>query len=195
MSNAFTYITLLSQSTVSQIGEILIALLWEEIETWKAYRTCEFNWFLNLQLHTSSFICFISSQLYMLKASQLRDPYHFNFPFFVWGNLRGRKWKTIITYRPILIHKFYWWVRIQGQSRKGWFSFSTALPQITQQLPFFLFCIQVLRGEGTSRNNVAYLLYFTREWVLMWVFFVHSFLISWLRDLRYPLLERKWKGS
>lgn len=122
-------------------------------ETWKAYRSWWVQLVLNLQLHTSSFYLLYFISVICLKHLNWGNfVYHFNFLSLCEATER-KKVKTIITYHQFSSMITYWWVRIQGQSRKGWFSFSTALPQITQQLSFFLFYIQVLRGKELQETK------------------------------------------
>lgn len=68
-------------------------------------------------------------------------------------------------------------------------------PNHTATIIFPLLCIQVLRRERTSRKKFACLLYPPREWVLIFVLFIHSFCSMTKRFLDTWLSRWKWKGS
>lgn len=110
----------------------------------------------------------------------------------IWQEERKR---TKITHTPIMVHTVSLMNRRNSYTDwKGLVLLLCILTPNNTATIIFLLCFQVLRGEGTSRKKkMGYLLYFTREWVLI-LGFVHSFFfVVWLKDLRYPAVTEEVK--
>lgn len=128
----------------------------------------------------------------MLKTSQLRDLYHYKVSFFVWGNLiEWKKRQRLKTQN--LFHKVSLMNRNSCIEWKGLVWLFSFLSQITQPLSFFFSAFKCWEGTSRKKKWVGYLLYFTREWVLI-LGFVHSFFfVAWLKDLRYLAVTEEVK--
>lgn len=129
----------------------------------------------------------------MLITSQLRDLCHYKVSFFVWGNLIEWK-KRQRLHTQNLFHKVSLMKRNSCIECKGLILLLCILTPNNSHYHFSSL-LSVLRGEGTSRKKkkMGYLLYFTKEWVLI-LGFVHSFsFVAWLKDLRYPAVTEEVK--
>lgn len=111
----------------------------------------------------------------------------------MWGNLIEwkKRWRL---HTQNLFHKVSLMNRNSCLEWKGLVLLLCILTLNSTATIVFLLCFQGLRGgRNFKKKKMGYLLYFTREQVLILGFVQSFFFVAWLKDLRYPAVTEEVK--